>query len=213
MNLQENIKRIKVLMENSSDIYYHGTDNPNFKKWFKNSAVVDKSGKPLILHHGSKSKDLNEFTITNDIGFHFSVSKNIAKDMAGTYEDDFFSTRIIEPLEVYLSIQKLGVLPDLEFWRKNDLFKAVKEMNKFGLALNFVYDDRESLLDNIKKFSFEGSNLDGNYKDIDGFIYYNEYEGRFTKDSKMSYIALKPNQIKSIKNDGTFDINDNNIYS
>jgi len=30
MNLQENIKRIKVLMENSSDIYYHGTDIPNF---------------------------------------------------------------------------------------------------------------------------------------------------------------------------------------
>lgn len=33
MNLQENIKRIKILMEtnvDSSDIYYHGTDNPNF---------------------------------------------------------------------------------------------------------------------------------------------------------------------------------------
>ena len=32
MNLQENIKRIKVLMENSSDIYYHGTDNSNFNE-------------------------------------------------------------------------------------------------------------------------------------------------------------------------------------
>ena len=30
MNLKENINRIKVLMENSSDIYYHGTDIPNF---------------------------------------------------------------------------------------------------------------------------------------------------------------------------------------
>lgn len=33
MNLQENINRIKVLMEtnvDSSDTYYHGTDNPNF---------------------------------------------------------------------------------------------------------------------------------------------------------------------------------------
>ena len=32
MNLQENINRIKVLMENSSDIYYHGTDNQEFNE-------------------------------------------------------------------------------------------------------------------------------------------------------------------------------------
>jgi hypothetical protein len=185
----------------------------NFKKWFKNSEVVDESGKPLILHHGSKNKDFNEFNMTNDIGFHFSVSKNIAKNMSGKYEDDNGFTRYIEILEVYLSIQKLGGLPDLEFWRKSDLIKTLNEINNFGQPMKFVYDDRESLLDNIKKFSFEFSNLDGNYKDIDGFIYFNEYEGRFTKDSKMSYIALNPNQIKSTKNDGTFDINDNNMFS
>jgi hypothetical protein len=193
--------------------------NNDFWNWFKNSEVVDKSGNPLIVNHGSKNKDFNQFSITNDIGFHFAVSKNIAKDMSGKYTDDNYSTHDIEPLNVYLSIQKLGGLPDLEFWRKNDLIKALNKENEFYRVpykeepMKFVYNDKESLLDNIKQFSFEYSNLSGNYKDIDGFVYYNEYEGRFTKDSKISYIVLKPNQIKSIKNDGTWDINDNNIYS
>jgi hypothetical protein len=29
------------------------TDNPNFKKWFGDSKVVDNSGQPLIMYHGT----------------------------------------------------------------------------------------------------------------------------------------------------------------
>lgn len=32
------------------------TDTPEFKKWFKNSKVIDKDGKPLIVYHGSNQK-------------------------------------------------------------------------------------------------------------------------------------------------------------
>lgn len=219
MKLKKFIKNTICKYLNEEEIADKNIYENNFKKWFKNSQVVDKSGNPLILHHGSRSNDFNEFSITKDIGFHFSVSKNIAKDMAGKYTDDYDFLHDIEPLNVYLSIQKLGGLPDLEFWKKNDLIKALNKENEFYRKpyneepMKFVYDDRESLLDNIKRFSFEYSNLDGNYKDIDGFEYYNEYEGRFTSGSKISFIALKPNQIKSVKNDGTWDINDNNIYS
>ena len=33
------------------------------------------------------------------------------------------------------------------------------------------------------------------------------------QDASTVYVTFKPNQIKSIDNDGTWDINDNNIYS
>jgi hypothetical protein len=119
---------------------------------------------------------------------------------------------------VYLSIKNPAGINDLEFWRKNDLIKSVEKENKYRQEENkppmeFQYDPSLSLIDNMKKYAFELSEMTGNYNDIDGFVYYNEFEGRFTNDSKFSFIALKPNQIKSIDNDGSWDINDNNILS
>ena len=36
------------------------TESPEFKKWFGNSKVVDKQGKPLVMYHGTKA-DFTEF--------------------------------------------------------------------------------------------------------------------------------------------------------
>ena len=33
------------------------TGTPAFKKWFGNSAVVDKSGEPLVVYHGTPYTD------------------------------------------------------------------------------------------------------------------------------------------------------------
>ena len=192
--------------------------NSNFKQWFKNSKVMNKSGEPLVVYHGSKSEDITEFVKTSDIGYHFAEAINIAKDMCGEYDDGYGFVRKIPPIACYLSIQNMGELPDLEFWRKSDLLKEVETENEYRKSkeyplLNFEYDNTKPLLDNMKIFSKEYSNLDCDWRDIDGFVYYNMYEGRYTQTSKISYIALKPNQIKSIKNDGTWDINDNNIKS
>jgi hypothetical protein len=191
--------------------------NHNFYNWFKDSKVVDKSGNPISVYHGSKTKYFNEFSFSKDIGFHFSKSISIAKDMAGTFEDDYGFTNEIKPIEAYLSIQNLVGIPDLEFWRKNDIIKYVEKENNFYRKnkppMNFEYNSSMSLLDNIKLLAFELNEMNGDWKSIDGFIYYNEYEGNFTSNNKWSFIALKPNQIKSVNNDGTWDLNDNNIYS
>jgi hypothetical protein len=46
------------------------TDNPNFKKWFGQSQVVDKSGKPLIVYHGTNQSfdkfDVQRRVFVND---------------------------------------------------------------------------------------------------------------------------------------------------
>jgi hypothetical protein len=193
--------------------------NDNFQKWFKNSKVINKSGKPIVCYHGSKSQNFNVFSKTTDIGFHFSVSKKIADDMCGLSEPDEFEYReSIKPLEVFLSVQNMAEIPDLEFWRKSDLLKALNEENEYRKykkqdLMKFEYDISESLINNIKKFSVEYSELNIDYHQIDGFVYYNEYEGRNSNIDKTSIIVLNSNQIKSVNNDGSWDVNDDNIYS
>lgn len=36
-------------------------ENPNFKDWFGKSKIVDEEGKPMVVYHGSGSKDITEF--------------------------------------------------------------------------------------------------------------------------------------------------------
>ena len=46
--------------------YEKDTDNTktsNFKSWFGRSKIVDKSGKPLVVYHGSNSKFSSCFVI------------------------------------------------------------------------------------------------------------------------------------------------------
>jgi hypothetical protein len=45
-------KYIPFFEDTSIDI----TKTPNFKKWFGNSKVVDRSGKPLVVYHGTDKK-------------------------------------------------------------------------------------------------------------------------------------------------------------
>ena len=51
----------------------------------------------------------------------------------------------------------------------------------------------------------------------DGIIFINIKDAWFDdadyQDSDTVYVTFKPNQIKSVENDGTWDISDNNIYS
>jgi len=76
------------------------TDSPAFKSWFKNSKVVDASGNPLAVYHGSKNKfEVFDYTKigangrAEGQGFYFTSNEDVAKGYG-------------KPLELYLSIQK-----------------------------------------------------------------------------------------------------------
>jgi len=80
-------------------------NNPNFKKWFGDSKVVDKNGDPLLVYHGTNitfdvfdiKKIGNSTGTAHGAGFYFAEEKNIA----GGYSKN--EKNIIE---AYLSIQK-----------------------------------------------------------------------------------------------------------
>ena len=81
-------------------------DSPAFKKWFRDSKVVDADGKPLVVYHGTSSEVDGPFAFRDDLiggahddgfygrGFYFAIS-------AG--EAQFYGRNV---LDVYLSIQR-----------------------------------------------------------------------------------------------------------
>nr|MDA3807701.1 hypothetical protein [Thiomicrorhabdus sp.] len=64
------------------------TDTPEFKKWFKDSQIVAKDGKPLVVYHGTDA-DFNVFASTNPnltVGgklSYFTTSTDIAEQYSG----------------------------------------------------------------------------------------------------------------------------------
>jgi hypothetical protein len=40
------------------------TDTPEFRNWFGESKVVDESGKPMVVYHGTGSTDISEFKVS-----------------------------------------------------------------------------------------------------------------------------------------------------
>ena len=76
-------------------------NNPNFKKWFGNSKVVDKNGNPLRMYHGTGSDFIKfEHDKTGGVGFYFTSDPEEANVYA-----DFRRGENMNIMPVYLSIQ------------------------------------------------------------------------------------------------------------
>jgi len=79
--LNQKSNHLSFLME---EVEQDITETEEFKAWFGNSKVVDSSGKPLVVYHGT-SEDFEEFDINNQSkgsagkGFYFTFSKKTAK--------------------------------------------------------------------------------------------------------------------------------------
>ena len=157
--------------------------NDAFWKWFGNSKVVNKEGKPMICYHGT-DVDFNVFD-KNKIGSRHWQSKSFAYGGGIFFTDKknkASSGGIIK--EVYLKIEKplLRELGD-NYGYESDYYSATD-----------IYDNNStSFLQSAKE---------------------NGNDGIIIKTPRGSlYIVFEPNQIKSIENDGTWDIGDDNIYS
>jgi hypothetical protein len=146
------------------------TSSPEFKAWFKDSKVVDESGNPLVVYHGTTNKKLTKFRP----GSHFGTEDQAKVAGESSYQAAYGNKPVIT-IPVYLSIQNPKRTDDVgEGWEDggdSEWKRRIKQAKKEG---------------------------------YDGIVYRNEIEG--TGDS---YIAFRPNQVKSAhKNRGTFDSDD-----
>ena len=163
------------------------TDTKKFKKWFKDSKVVDEQGKPLVVYHGSIKKGLLKFdpkqTVEVEDAFFFSNSESVASEYQ--YERAYGDIIGDEPgdlVETYLSLQN-----PFAYQPKGKIVDAV-EMGR--------------VVKQAKKDGHDGIII----KNIDDTV-------GATGELSDIYVAFKPTQIKSKFNPGTFDPANPNIMA
>ena len=179
-------------------------DNPNFKKWFGSSKVVDKSGNPLIVYHGAGSKFTSFKQMPGKVitafgsepvkrtGFFFS-----GKDNANSFGS--------HTMDVYLSLQNPADLTKgfVEF--DNPLEKKLvdKGWNQKWLEQTDVWElfdgeDGEQFVNALKELGYDG-------------VIFNEPSLK-NRLGGLSYVVFDPKQIKSaIDNNGEFSTSTSDI--
>jgi hypothetical protein len=169
--------------------------NDEFWNWFGNSKVVDSNGQPLVVYHGT-SDDFKSFD-RSTIGANYRESEG-----AG-----FFFTQKLRSAQNYALLHTA---------RKNNTHIHASDLHK-GYTIEVFLKIEKPLIRKVNSdyvapadyFDINRNNLiyHGVIEDgCDGII----IEGTY-KDNL--YIVLNPNQIKSIKNKGSWDINSFNIYN
>jgi len=210
-----------------------GVESSYFKKWFGDSKVVDEDGKPLVVYHGSE-ENFNIFDreklgaksmdIMSYLGFHFTPNKEMAERLLVRADADI--------MPVYLNIQNPYTTKESEivkeallFAKKNNKIPSKVNLDKI-LKMPYFSQDGKSIInilsDDASKVYYDETPLI-DYKDItmdyleylkdqgfDGIKYINEIE--WADENRYDYIAFEPEQIKSINNRGTFDVDNPNIY-
>lgn len=164
-----------------------------FKKWFKNSKVVDENGKPLVVYHGTKQGDFSSFDKSKigaqtdygyrGKGFYFTPQQ----ELAAMYSRDWQKFKQVpnengRVIPVYLSVQNPYIIKSKD---------AHNILSKF---------ESESF---TRKLQEQG--YDGVFVEMDDLV--KSYDGEL-----QEIIVFEPTQIKSVYNRGTFDENNANVY-
>lgn len=210
-----NDKRLLQILQDAQGESDQQIHSNNFKRWFGNSKVVDESGKPLIVYHGSNA----DFTVFNKAkiaidnlgtGFYFS-NEDIANSYANRRTQERGGKE--NTYAVYLKMEK-----PLDF--RNVTYEQAIEANKQEF-LSFGFDEAEAqrqaaeLVDGFiadtKRFNektdfaialpdnkSEGMQRFIKNEGIDGFI----VPGKDKASGKdgVAYVVFEPNQIKSATN-------------
>lgn len=181
------------------------TQTPEFKNWFKESKIVDKRGRPLVVYHGSRADiesfdpSLNEpprdidgvsYGDTRQVGIYFTADADYARTYAmfsGVAESNRGKRAAGQTIyPVHLSIQNPLVIKDRSFWEKikdkatkNKKTREMETHDRRGQSALITKDRREKL---------EAQGYDG-----------------IINESANEIIAFRPTQIKSTFNKGTYD--------
>lgn len=177
-------------------------DTPEFKKWFKDSKVVNSDGTPKTMYHGTPDGGYDTFKANS----HFTENKEYADQYQNTYASSLGGRRkqgnAPQTYKVYLSIQKPF---DTRIEENRKIFEN-EFYRKWGTGTPLMESglpDWNDALDLIEWIEEEGKDFDGVIVDEGG-----------TPDGGhrgFSWIPLSPEQIKSVDNQGTWDANDPRI--
>lgn len=162
------------------------TFSPAFRRWFKNSKVVDEQGQPLVVYHGT-GNNFSAFDLDHQDGLYFSDSSVIAHEYASRFDDS--APNIIA---AYLSMQN----PLNVDYRKHlaSLYSEDQEVSDEDLRGEFASEVVGEIIDMARERGHDGVILRGIR---DGW--------RNNSPLANTYVVFRPEQVKSIFNRGTFD--------
>lgn len=195
---------------------------PEFQDFFNGSKVVDESGNPLVVYHGTQGnfeefKRMPTFSELSDIGFHFGPSAQANSVLRRrAKEDTGIEGFNVKP--VFLSIKNPLRMPDVGRWELQDyVIEGIEKQAKDNPF--YTKEELDALKAKIKKLnkglvsSNESMQAIRDFligKGYDGIVYKNKYEAKHLKAD--SFIAFDPTQIKSATgNNGEFDPDNPNI--
>lgn len=108
-----------------------GETEQKFRDWFHNSKVVDDTGAPKVMYHGTLAGGFERFRRRPvDIGLHFGTvgqANDILKQRAHHKGSSDGATVV----PVFLSIQKPLRLPDLGRWTRDNVGNALARLEEF----------------------------------------------------------------------------------
>jgi hypothetical protein len=210
------------------------TDTPEFKRWFKDSKVVGKSGKPLVVYHGTPVGEFDEFMTDVPVdkrnfiqskGAFFSSSTNTASEYTFNYRKmlpaaERLEQKKSEAMRAHIAAKQAGDTElaqkyNDEYYRLHDLDMKTYPDMKDKLFRGPVYPVYLSIqnplvVDAEGKYWYEVM-PDIYKKDLsgyDGIIFKNMIEIGEPQDT---YVVFEPTQVKSKFNRGTFNSRDPKI--
>lgn len=196
----------------------------NFYRWFGDSKVVDKQGRPLVVYHGT-GYEFDTFDTAKrggntgnrgfyGDGFYLTDRESEAKFYAQQSVIDRFTSRIFgnmgyEKVQQFIADKSviMNVYASLKnplIWKDIKTEKEAKALSKkIGMRLewNDRYKQINHIRDDKKSIKFAEKLKQAGY---DGVIY--------TGDNGSEIVAFESNQIKSTSNRGTYSESENIYY-
>jgi len=165
--------------------------NDAFWRWFGDSVVCNEDGSPKVVYHGTQTKEIREFRMDKklsdygdtDLGFFFSGAKQCADEFGTMSVAAYLSMK--NPVHID-ALEFFNIINDHPAWYARDFRRLRRQYIKAGHDGIIV-----SANVNINRLSGPGW-------------------GQFDCET---YIVFRPEQIKSVYNDGTWDADDPSIRS
>jgi hypothetical protein len=202
---------------------------PALKKWFGDSKVVDENGGPLVVYHGTSAE--NDFDVfrNGEFGHHFGKAfqaQAILDDkLKAAHELDQKYGRPPQEMvpnarimPVYVRIEKPLRLDDMGDFSPESVAEAAAEAGAIsrgaaeGLIRRMRSRGRDAL--ETRDAATEAVKKELEAWGYDGIVYKNTEEIGPAGEIADSYIAFRPEQIKSATgNRGTYDPDDPSILA
>lgn len=141
----------------------------NFRRWFGNSKVVDATGKPLRMYHGT-TEQFNQFHPWSHFGSSTAANQRL------NFRDTHGNEHIIP---VYLRIEHPLKVTDQEASEEATLLNAIIRGEYKSIDINTA-----------RRQGVRRALMDAGY---DGLVYRNRMEHR----GRYSWVIFEPNQVKS----------------